>query len=120
MMTTIPAPNLDAGEVYWVDLDPVVGTEQSGRRPVLVLSDLRLHAISLRSLVCPITSNRKPWPAKVLIPEGCVVSGAILIDQVRMIDRRARSLRYVGRLPESVVELAVEALNAFLKRGAGT
>lgn len=117
-MTTTLVPSLSPGEVYWVDLDPVVGTEQAGRRPVLVLSDLRLHALSLRSLVCPITANRQPWPVKVIIPEGCVVSGAILIDQARMIDRRARSMRYIGELPRPVVDLAVEALVAFLKRSA--
>lgn len=108
------APEL--GDVFWADLDPVRGTDQAGRRPVVVLSDERLHGVSLRSLVCPVTSNQQAWPTKVLIPPDCVVSGAILIDQARMIDRDERLLRFVGRLPDDVVSVAVEALTMFLGR----
>lgn len=106
----------DLGDVYWIDLDPTRGTEQSGRRPAVVLSDNRLHEVSLRSLVCPITSNQQVWPTKVFIPPGCVVGGAILIDQARMIDRDERLLRYIGRLPDEIVGVAVEALSMFLGR----
>lgn len=116
MTTTTPVPNPEAGEVYWVDLDPAVGTEQAGRRPVMVLSDSQFHAVSLRCLVCPITSNRSPWPTKIILPEGCVVEGAILLDQMRMIDRKARHMRYIGKLPDEVVDLTAEALSAFLGR----
>jgi len=117
MTITIPdrkAP--EPGDVFWADLDPVRGTEQAGRRPVVVLSDDRLHDVSLRSLVCPLTSNRQAWPTKVLIPADCIVSGAILIDQARMIDRDERLLRFIGRLPDDVVSVAVEALMMFLSR----
>ena len=106
----------DLGDVFWADLDPVRGTEQAGRRPVIVLSDDRLHDVSLRSLVCPITSNPEAWPTKIFIPGDCVVSGAILIDQARMIDRDERLLRYIGRLPDDVVAVAVEAMMMFLGR----
>lgn len=103
MTTTIPADALiEAGEVHWVDLDPVFGSEQGGRRPVLVLSGATLHGLSGRILICPITSNQDPWPTKVHIPPGCVVSGSLLTDQVRMIDR-ARPLRYIGRLPDRIL-----------------
>lgn len=117
MTTTTRGKKLpEAGEVFWVDLGPDVGTEQTGRRPILVLSDRRLHAVSRRSLVCPITSNLKPWPTKVLLPPGCVVTGAALVDQARMIDREARALRYAGRLPEDVTALVIELLMAFMGR----
>lgn len=106
----------EPGDVFWADLDPVRGTEQAGRRPVVVLSDDRLHDVSLRSLVCPVTSNRQAWPTKVLIPDDCVVSGAILIDQALMIDRDERLLGFIGRLPDEVVSVAVEALTMFLGR----
>ncbi len=106
----------ELGDVFWADLDPVRGTEQAGRRPVVILSDERLHAVSLRSLVCPVTSNQQAWPTKVLIPADCVIVGAILIDQARMIDRNERLLHFIGRLPDDVVSVAVEALTMFLGR----
>ena len=103
MTTTIPARrHPEPGEVYWVELDPVVGSEQGGRRPVLVLSDDSLHTLSSRVLICPITANRQDWPTKVFIPAGCVVSGAVLTDQARMIDRDHRHLRYIGKLPDEI------------------
>lgn len=114
MTTTIHAsPEPEPGDVFWVDLDPVRGSEQSGRRPALVLSDAMLHNVSSRVLICPITSNSVPWPTKVMIPEGCVVSGTILVDQARMVDRRVRRFRYAGRLPDDVTQLARQLLLAF-------
>lgn len=113
---THPEKTPDLGDVYWVDFDPVRGTEQAGRRPAVILSDTRLHHISLRSMLCPITSNEALWPTKIVIPPGCVVRGAILLDQARMVDRQARLHRYIGRLPDDVVALAVEALSAYIGR----
>ncbi|PZU90128.1 MAG: MazF family transcriptional regulator [Chelatococcus sp.] len=103
----------EAGEVHWVDLDPVLGSEQGGRRPVLILSEDTLHRMSSRVLICPITSNLQPWPTKVLIPPGCVVSGALLTDQARMIDR-SRPLRYIGRLPDAILLRVRHRLVAYM------
>lgn len=114
MTTTILASRSpESGDIFWVDLDPVVGSEQAGRRPVLVLSDAKLHGVSRRTLVCPITSNINPWPTKIVIPNGCVVSGTILVDQARMIDRTARDFHYIGRMPDDVTKLARELLASF-------
>jgi mRNA interferase MazF len=114
MTTTHVSPSPERGDVFWVDLDPVIGSEQAGRRPVLVLSDAKLHSVSRRTLVCPITSNISPWPTKILIRPGCVVSGTILVDQARMIDRSARDFRYIGRMPEDITLLARELLASFV------
>jgi mRNA interferase MazF len=114
MTTTTPAERrFEPGEVYWVDLDPVIGSEQGGRRPVLILSDESLHRISGRILVCPITSNRQSWPTKVIIPPGCVVSGALLTDQARMLDRM-RALRYIGRLPDDLTVRVKHRIAAYM------
>lgn len=114
MTTTIrDQRRFEAGQVYWVDLDPVIGSEQGGRRPVLVLSDDTLHSISGRIFVCPITSASRPWPTKVVIPAGCVVSGVLLTDQVRMIDR-ARVFRLLGSLPDETVLRVRHRLAAYL------
>jgi mRNA interferase MazF len=114
MMTTIPANREPrSGDIFWVDLDPVLGSEQAGRRPALVLCDASLHDVSSRVLICPITSNIAPWPTKILIPEGCPVSGTILVDQARMVDRRVRRFRYIGRMPDDITKLVRELLAAF-------
>ncbi|MGU3545583.1 type II toxin-antitoxin system PemK/MazF family toxin [Methylobacterium sp. A52T] len=91
------------GELLLVDLEPVRGTEQNGIRPALVVSDPNMNQLTRRVIVCPITRNPHPWPTKVFLPAGLVVSGAVLVDQVRSIDRAARILRSHGDAPDEIV-----------------
>jgi len=46
------------GEVYWVELDPVVGTEIRKTRPCLVISPDDMNAVLPRVIVAPLTSKR--------------------------------------------------------------
>lgn len=101
-MTTDTAP-LEAGAIVWVDLRPSLGREQGGVRPAIVLSNKAFHRLNQTAIVCPITSNVKPWPTKVLLPAGLPVAGAVLTDQVRCLDRAARGFRQVGSVPDEVL-----------------
>jgi mRNA interferase MazF len=103
----------ERGDLAWVLFTPQSGREQARRRPALVLSPRLYHERSELAVVCPITSNRGPWPWKVLLPDGLVVSGAVLVDQVRSIDRSARKLSIAGRAPHTVL-LDVQAKLAAL------
>ena len=93
----------ERGSLVWVDFTPQSGREQAGHRPALALSPRIYHERSKLAVVCPITSNPRPWPWKVILPDGLAVSGAVLVDQVRAIDRAARRLRPAGEAPQSVV-----------------
>jgi mRNA interferase MazF len=93
----------DRGDLAWVDFTPQAGHEQAGHRPALVMSPRIYHRRSKLAVVCPITSNIDPWPWKVELPEGLAISGAVLADQVRSIDRAGRGLKIVGHAPESIV-----------------
>jgi mRNA interferase MazF len=103
----------DRGSLAWVAFSPQAGHEQAGHRPALVISPRPYHERSNLAVVCPITTNLQPWPWKVLLPEGLAVSGAVLVDQLRSIDRGARRLRLVGQAPHGViaeVQARLEAL----------
>lgn len=101
---TIPADRpYEPGDLILVDLDPVLGTEQRGRRPALIVSTHEMNTLTRRVIVCPITRNRDPWPTKIFLPEGLGASGAVLADQVRSIDRRARTLRSLGTVPAPIL-----------------
>ncbi|MEL6062712.1 MULTISPECIES: type II toxin-antitoxin system PemK/MazF family toxin [unclassified Methylobacterium] len=103
-MTTIPADPLhQPGDLILVEFGPVCGTEQDGRRPALVISEALMNAATRRVVVCPITSDVEPWPTKVMLPVGLRVRGAVLTDQVRSIDQRARILRRLGVAPAAVL-----------------
>lgn len=103
---------LDAGDVAWAELDPVLGTEQAGRRPALILSPRAYHEVSLRALVCPITSRAGSWPFNVAIPPDQDVAGFILVDQIRALHRPTRLFARIGRVPDSVLDEVRAILSA--------
>ncbi len=94
----------EAGDVFWVEFDPVLGTEQAGRRPALVISERIYHEISQRTLVCPITTRARPWPFNVALPDGLGVAGVILVDQARMVHRPSRFFDPICTVPKPILQ----------------
>lgn len=75
------------GEIYWVNLDPTLGSEINKARPALIISNNTGNELSRRVIVAPITSSTKlPYPFEVKIEinkRPC----KILFDQIRAIDK---------------------------------
>jgi mRNA interferase MazF len=94
----------DRGDLVWMLFSPHAGSEQGGRRPGIVLSPRVFHAHSRLAVVCPITSRERGWLTEVKLPPGLPVSGVVLVDNVRSMDREARKLEIIGRAPDSVLE----------------
>lgn len=94
----------DRGHVLWISLSPTVGHEQSGRRPVLVLSRALYNSRAGLLIACPITSRAKGYPFEVSIPAGLPVNGVILADQLRNLDWNTRTVDPIGTLPDELVE----------------
>ncbi|WP_163271676.1 type II toxin-antitoxin system PemK/MazF family toxin [Chelativorans alearense] len=109
--------SLEAGDIAWVDFDPVRGTEQQGVRPALILTDREFNTLYPRSIVCPITRNATPWPTKVILPEGMKTRGAVMADQPRTMHRAHRGFRFIERVPESVLVQVRAILAALLQIG---
>jgi len=89
---------VDRGDLAWINFNPQKGREQAGHRPALVLTKRDFHENCSNAIVMPITSNTSPWPWKVMLPDNDEIKGAILVDQIRMIDRNARKLKTFGKL----------------------
>jgi mRNA interferase MazF len=88
------------GEVYWVNLDPTVGTEIKKSRPALVVSPDDMNVMLPRVIVAPITSKGQPLGCRPeVVLDG--KSARILLDQVRSVDKK----RLAGKLGE--IELAL-------------
>jgi mRNA interferase MazF len=104
----------DAGDIVWVELDPVLGSEQAGRRPALVLSHRSYHEESPRAVVCPITSKDHQWPFNVALPAGLRTRGTVLVDQVRTVDRSTRVFAIIERAPQIVIDEVLGRLAALL------
>lgn len=117
---TIDSEPLEAGALVWVDLRPSLGREQDGVRPAVVVSNKDFHRLNATAIVCPITGNVKPWPTKVILPPGLAVSGAVLTDQIRCLDRAKRGFRHVGMVTDEVLLAIRIKLHALIGIGANS
>jgi mRNA interferase MazF len=104
----------DAGDLVWIDLDPTVGHEQSGRRPAIVLSPHTYNAAAGLCVVCPITSRVRDYPFEAKLPDGVGLRGVVLADQPRSISWEQRPIRHAGRAPDPVLADVRERLAALL------
>lgn len=94
--------NVKRGEVYWVNLDPTIGTETKKTRPAVILSNNSQNMVGYRFIIAPITSNVvKIFPFEVRISLNGNLS-KVLVDQIRTIDKL--------RLGNKVWELSVDEL----------
>lgn len=100
----------DRADVVWISLNPQAGHEQAGRRPAVVLSPASYNGKVGLALLCPVTSQLKGYPFEVKIPEGLEVSGAVLSDQLKNLDWRARQAEFISRLPpKTMAEILAKA-----------
>ena len=90
---------ISRGEVYWVNLDPTIGSEIQKTRPALVVSPDDLNAALPRVIIAPITSAGQPMGCR---PEVIFQSRAarILLDQMRCVDK-ARLGKKMGQIDEA-------------------
>lgn len=102
------------GHVIWADLSPTVGHEQSGRRPVIVLSPRDYNTVSGLMVGCPITRQAKGFMFEVRLPSDGPVAGVVLCDQVKSIDWRGRNVEYVATAPNSLVTAVGLQITKFL------
>ncbi|KAA6461797.1 mRNA-degrading endonuclease [Acidobacteria bacterium AB60] len=87
----------EAGDIVFLDFDPQVGREQAKRRPALVLTDMRYNRASGLAVVCPLTSQRKPYPFALPVTVGNV-EGAILVDQLKSLDWAGRKAEFHSKI----------------------
>lgn len=92
---------LKRGDIYLADLDPVVGSEQGGLRPVLIIQNDIGNRYSPTCIVAAVTSrcNKKFWlPTHVLL--HCTQldkESVVLLEQIRTIDRRRLGM-HIGQV----------------------
>lgn len=75
------------GEVYWVCLDPTVGSEIQKTRPCLIVSPDDMNAALPRVLIAPLTSGGQPLGCRPEV-EFKGKAARILLDQLRSVDRQ--------------------------------
>jgi mRNA interferase MazF len=106
----------ESGDIVWVMFNPQAGHEQAGHRPALVLSPAAYNGKVGLAILCPITSQVKGYPFEVKIPEGLEVSGAILSDQVKSLDWKARKAEFACKLPFAKFNEVVQKLSTLIRQ----
>ena len=110
----VPAYCPKHGDFVWISFNPQAGHEQAGHRPALVLSPQSYNRKVGLVILCPITNQIKGYPFEVRIPEGLKASGAVLADQVKSMDWRARRASLLCRVPEGIVREVLNKVGTLL------
>jgi len=103
------------GDIYYADLSPVVGSEQGGIRPVLVIQNDIGNKYSPTVIAAAITSqiNKAKMPTHIELGAkeyGLNKDSVILLEQIRTIDKR-RLREKIGRIDDSLMESVNTALS---------
>lgn len=102
----------DLGDIVWLRFDPQAGHEQAGHRPALVLSPARYNAARGMMIACPMTSRIKGYPFEVIVEQN--PDSAVLADQIKSLDWRARGATFKARAPQAVVDEVQAKIRALL------
>jgi mRNA interferase MazF len=104
------------GEIYWADLNPVIGSEQGGLRPVLVLSHNVFNERSGTVIAVAITSQ----PQKAGYPLTLALEGLglpkkswVKISQIRVLSTK-RIGKKIAKASEEELALIIDGLNEII------
>jgi mRNA interferase MazF len=97
------------GEIYWVNLDPTVGSEIKKVRPCVIVSPDAANRSGALIIVAPITKveKKKVFYHEILLPQGTVNfphDSKIKVFQLRCLDKRRLQKKKIGSLSEELIE----------------
>lgn len=105
--------DIKRNEIYYADLNPVIGSEQGGVRPVLVIQNDMGNKYSPTTIVAAITSrqNKAKLPTHIEIGEEVFEKDSVvLLEQIRTVDKR-RLKEYVGKLDNGTMARVNKAIS---------
>ena len=109
------------GDIYYADLSPVVGSEQGGMRPVLIIQNDVGNRYSPTVIAAAITSrmSKAKLPTHIELPSayGLAKDSVILLEQIRTLDKR-RLKEKMGRLDDETMQTVNTAIAVSFGIGA--
>ena len=100
------------GDIVYLDFNPIIGHEQNGNRPAIVISNDIFNINTHMVIVCPISSNIRYFPTHYLLEDSKKIYGSVLCEHIRSIDYKARKLKYVEKASENDLLSVVMLSNA--------
>jgi len=110
--------NVKRGDIFYADLSPVIGSEQGGVRPVLVIQNDIGNKYSPTIIIGAITSQinkaKLPTHVEITAPEyGLPKDSVVLLEQIRTIDKK-RLREKIGRFNDEMMKKVDECLKISL------
>ena len=107
--------NVRRGDIYYADLSPVVGSEQGGVRPVLIIQNDVGNRFSPTVIAAAITSQRDKasLPTHIEVDaqdSGLIKDSVVLLEQVRTLDKH-RLREKMGKLDQTSMDRVNQALS---------
>ena len=107
------------GNIVLVDLNPVIGTEQLGIRPAVIIQTDKANKVSPHTIIAPFTSKIRSaiLPSHVFVSalqSGLTMDSVILCEQLRVIDKK-RILKFIEKLTDELINELNSALAAILE-----
>lgn len=87
------------GDLVWIDFDPSSGKEIQKRRSGLVVSRYEFNYSTKLAVICPITSTIRDYPTNYTLPDHLMVSGQVIVSQLKPLDFHSRKLTFSDKLP---------------------
>ncbi|HEY0055346.1 MAG TPA: type II toxin-antitoxin system PemK/MazF family toxin [Pedobacter sp.] len=90
--------------VYWIDLNPTIGSEVSKIRPCVVISPDEMNRFLKTVIIAPVTHTVKSYPSRV----NCKIdgqAGSIMLDQLRTIDKARIKSKFARLVNKEIVQL---------------
>ncbi len=104
--------NIVKGAIFYADLDPIIGSEQKGIRPVVIIQNEMGNKHSPTVLVAPISTKKdKILPTHILVKQFDKIrhDSIVLLEQIRVLDK-TRLKGYLGLLDKETMEQVNEAI----------
>lgn len=105
-----------SGDIVYMDFNPTKGYEQSGFRTAVVISNEVFNKFTKMAIVCPITTNTKPFPTHYLLTETKKVKGSVLCEHLRSIDFEVRNFKYVERCTNDEYNNIIDLIDSFYEK----
>lgn len=103
------------GDIIYLTLNPQAGHEQSGRRPVLVISRDFFNEKTTMAIICPITNTDRNIPSHVRLGNTCTTTGVVMCEQVKSLDLCVRDPEYKDRVNSDVLFDVIDIVKGFLE-----
>ena len=106
------------GELWLANMNPVIGNETSGVRPVLIISTDEYNLLPFKLLIiCPLTSKNKPYNSRIHIKRGTsglVKDSWIKTEEIKTISNE-RLINKLGDVPQEILDMVTQLIKIYVK-----